>query len=232
MFKYPLRFQKHATTCTVSVGIWHLPDKDSNMTRKKEKEERKKLPLSCIYVCFFRRCWFHIFLASVLQLPNNRKLLTHTSNFNSLYRWPRVGVMWCVIHALSGEAEEWRGSNNGGLGSCGDSGGAVRFAESGIAVSASGEGQSGGVWEHADKWGRHFSSHHHLLRPHHHLSHRYWCSYLHWIVDSDTQLLTSFLPSLLLILLCLVSVCFILSELGEFQFLVSFYSFSCFLSLM
>lgn len=73
-------------------------------------------------------------------------------------------------------------AGNGGLGAGGDSGGAVRAVKSGATVSATGEGQSGGVWQHANQWTIHPRPHHHLLWPHHHLPHRYWRSHLHWIM--------------------------------------------------
>ena len=74
-------------------------------------------------------------------------------------------------------------SKHVGLGSSGDSSGAVCAVKPRAIVSTSREEQSGGVWEHADKWVIHTRPHHHFLWPHNYLPHRCWCSHLYWMSD-------------------------------------------------
>ena len=71
------------------------------------------------------------------------------------------------------------------MGTGADSGGAVRAADAGAAVSSSWKKQGGGVRKHAYKRGVYSGPYHHLLRPHHHLSHRHWRPYLHWLDGDD-----------------------------------------------
>lgn len=76
------------------------------------------------------------------------------------------------------ECEE---SKYGGLGTSGDSGGAICDVKSRIVVSVAREEQSGGVWEHANQWVFHSRPCYYLLWTHHYLPHRRRCSHLHWI---------------------------------------------------
>lgn len=60
---------------------------------------------------------------------------------------------------------------NGWLGSGGDRSGAVRALKPRPSLPDTIQGKNRGVWQHANQWSLHFSSRHHLLRPHHHLPH-------------------------------------------------------------
>ncbi|KAB5564833.1 hypothetical protein DKX38_004887 [Salix brachista] len=65
------------------------------------------------------------------------------------------------------------------LGAGGVSGGAICAFKPRIAIPVAREEQNCRVWEHAYKWVIDIGPHHHLLRPHNHLSHCYW-SLMKW----------------------------------------------------
>ncbi|XVE85356.1 hypothetical protein DITRI_Ditri17bG0084400 [Diplodiscus trichospermus] len=64
-------------------------------------------------------------------------------------------------------------NKHGGLGTGGDSGGAICAVKSRVVVSVAREGQSGGVWEHANEWDFDSCAYHNLLWTYHHLPHRH-----------------------------------------------------------
>ncbi|CAL9136770.1 unnamed protein product, partial [Musa textilis] len=78
-------------------------------------------------------------------------------------------------------AAAWRITQgvHGGLGAGGGGGAAVRAAVAGAADPAAGQGEGGGVWQHADQRPLHPRPRHHLLRSRHHLPHRHRRPHLH-----------------------------------------------------
>lgn len=73
---------------------------------------------------------------------------------------------------------------DGGLGAGGDSGGAVRIAESGAPFPVAGSWAGCGVRQHADKLAIHCGPHDHIFWAHHYFPHCYWRPHLHRLIQS------------------------------------------------
>ena len=69
------------------------------------------------------------------------------------------------------------------LGTGGDCRGVVHPVVTGADVSASGEDESGGVWEHVHKWDLNSDSFSDLLLYLHHFDHRDWHSHSFWLMN-------------------------------------------------
>lgn len=105
---------------------------------------------------------------------------------------------------------------NGWLGPGGDRSGAVRAVKPGASVSDASQGKGSRVWEHANQWGLHFGSRHHLLWPHHYLPHCHWRSHLHWLTPGSGSV------SPIYVYLCLLISLFSFTIISLFDLYVSY----------